>query len=109
MDSREIIISKGSRCEFLGEHGCSLPYGLKPFRCRMYPLIYFSDGTLGVDSGCRLGEEYVRELMAGDVEAKEHFMEILGHLSALPDEDLKALSEESTWKSEYIKILINNK
>lgn len=104
MDAREIVISRGSPCRFLCETGCSLPYGLKPLRCRMYPLIYFNDGTLGVDSRCRLGEEYVACLREGDEDAVSHFIEILGQLSSLPEADLKALGEEASMKCEYVKI-----
>lgn len=41
----------GGDCVFLGAHGCTLPEGVRPLVCRLYPFAYTARGLAGIDDG----------------------------------------------------------
>jgi Fe-S-cluster containining protein len=46
---RRMLVRRDDRCTFLGARGCTLPLGVRPLVCRLYPFAYTEAGLQGID------------------------------------------------------------
>lgn len=95
LDTDDIVIEPGKNCQFLGAEGCRISSSMRPFHCRMYPLLYLPDGSMGIDPGCPHSGEYLRQLKDARSDAIVHFMSMVKELSDLTDQEKEKLSSWS--------------
>jgi Fe-S-cluster containining protein len=103
MDTKDIVVPYGSSCRFLGAEGCVLG-DIKPFQCRLYPVLFLSGGSLGVDPACTYSGEYLSQLNDPASEARRHFSAMKKEASLLDDDEKRALSDWSRYVCDVIPL-----
>lgn len=102
-DTKEILIPYGASCPFLNYKGCMLG-DMKPFQCRMYPMLFLRDGSLGVDPACTYGEEYMAQLQDTSSDAWQHYDAMKKEASLLTDKEKALLAEWSHYVPDVVVI-----
>jgi Fe-S-cluster containining protein len=93
-----------SRCEFLGERGCSLG-DEKPFSCKMYPLAFNPDSQrFYFDSECPLMATYIDQLADPNSDASHHLAATQKEIRTLCAEDAVFLKQNFSVDSEYFAL-----
>ena len=103
MDTRDITVPFASSCRFLNDKGCVLG-GLKPFQCRLYPLLFLYDGSLGVDPACTFSEEYLAQLKIAGSDARLHLDAMKKEASRLTEKEILALADWSRYVCDVIRL-----
>lgn len=103
MDTKDVVIPYGSSCRFLNERGCSLG-DMKPFQCRLYPLLFLSDGSLGVDPACTYSGEYLSQLQDASSDVRRHFEAVKKEASLLSDDEKRLLAEWSRFVCDVVTL-----
>ena len=105
-DTKDITVSYGSSCPFLTETGCSLG-DMKPYQCRMYPILVLPDGALGVDPACTFSEEYLTQLQTACSDAWLHFDAMEKEALQLSDKEKTLLAEWSRYVCDVVVVKTN--
>jgi len=103
MDTRDITVPFASSCRFLNDKGCVLG-GLKPFQCRLYPLLFLYDGSLGVDPACTFSEEYLAQLKIAGSDARLHLDAMKKEASRLTEKEILALADWSRYVCDVVRL-----
>ncbi len=103
LDTKDIVVPYGSSCRFLGDMGCTLG-DLKPFQCRLYPILFLSDGSLGIDPACTYSGEYISQLSDPASDARRHFNAMKREASLLGDEEKRALAGWSRYVCDVVSL-----
>ncbi len=103
MDTEDITVPYGASCRFLSDKGCALG-DMKPFQCRLYPVLFLSDGSLGIDPACVSSGEYLSQLGDPASDARRHFDSIKKEASLLSDHEKRALADWSRYVCDVIKL-----
>jgi Fe-S-cluster containining protein len=103
MDTKDIVVPCGSSCRFLSERGCELA-DIKPFQCRLYPLLYLTDGSLGIDLACTFSGEYLSQLRDPASDARRHFKAVKKEASLLGDDEKRALADWSRYVCDAVTL-----
>jgi len=103
MDEDCITVSPSASCRFLGDDGCTLG-DMKPFQCRLYPLLMLSDGSLGLDASCTHSGGYVSLLADHSSDAWRHLEAMKREAAILTDKDRRLLSEWSRYVCDIVKL-----
>ena len=102
-DIKDIIVPFAANCRFLSVDGCTLG-DIKPFQCRLYPLLFLGDGTLGVDPACTFSGEYISELKDPSSDASRHFDAMKGEASHLGEDEKRSLADWSRFICDIIAL-----
>ncbi len=103
MDPKEITVPYAASCRFLGDRGCELG-DLKPFQCRLYPLLFLSDGSLGIDPACAHSGEYLSQLPDPSSDARRHFDSMRREAAVLGEGEKRCLAEWSRYVCDAVTI-----
>ena len=103
MDTRDITVPYASSCRFLSDNGCALGE-MKPFQCRLYPLLFLYDGSLGVDPACTYSGEYISQLDDAHSDARLHLESMKKEASKLSDNEKLALADWSRYVCDVVKL-----
>jgi len=103
IDTKDIVVPYGSSCRFLSDKGCTLG-GMKPFQCRLYPILFLSDGTLGIDPACTYSGEYLSQFHDPASEARRHYAAMKKEASVLGDDEKRALADWSRYVCDAITL-----
>lgn len=106
-DTKEIMIPYAASCPFLSDEGCTLG-AIKPFMCRLYPLLLLKDGSLGVDPACTLSGEYIGQLHDPASDARRHFEAMKAEAALLSDKEKAMLAEWSRHVCDTVTLDSNN-
>ena len=101
MDRQEILVPVAASCPFLSSSGCTLG-DMKPFQCRLYPLLFLRDGSLGLDPECAYSEEYMAQLQDSASEARDHYAAMKVEASQLGDKEKSLLAEWSRFVCDIV-------
>lgn len=102
-DIKEILVPYAASCPFLSDSGCKLGE-IKPFQCRLYPLLFLEDGSLGVDPACTYSGEYMSQLSDPASEARVHFEAMKAEASHLSDKEKSLLAEWSRFVCDVVVV-----
>lgn len=102
-DTREIMVPYAASCTFLGDRGCTLG-DLKPFQCRLYPVLLLNDGSLGVDPACTVAREYLAQLHVASSDARRHFERMKAELVMLNGREKELLAEWSRYVCDVVAL-----
>ena len=102
-DTKEILVPVAASCPFLCDTGCALG-AIKPFQCRLYPLLVLQDGSLGLDPECRYSEEYMAQLQDPSSEAWQHYSAMKAEASQLGDREKTLLAGWSHYVCDVIAL-----
>ncbi len=103
LDDNEIIVPYSSSCRFINESGCTLG-DTKPFQCRLYPLLFLYDGSLGVDPACTYSGEYLSQLSDPGSDARSHFEAMKKEAKDLTKKEKLALADWSRYVCDVVKL-----
>jgi Fe-S-cluster containining protein len=103
MDAKDIVVPYGSSCRFLSDMGCTLG-DMKPFQCRLYPILFLSDGSMGIDPACTYSSEYLSQLNDPASEARRHFKAVKKEASLLGDDEKRALADWSRYVCDVVRL-----
>jgi len=103
MDTRDITVPYASSCRFLMDNGCALG-NMKPFQCRLYPLLFLNDGSLGVDPACTYSGEYISQLQDPGSDGSLHLSTMKKEASKLSDKEKLALAEWSRYVCDVVTL-----
>ncbi len=103
MDTKDIVVPYGSSCRFLSDSGCTLG-DMKPFQCRLYPILFLGDGSLGIDPACASSGEYISQLKDPASDARRHFKAVKKEASLLDDDEKRALADWSRYVCDVITL-----
>ena len=103
LDTNDIIVPFGASCRFLGESGCVLG-DLKPFQCRLYPILFLGDGALGIDPACTYSGEYLSQLRDPASDAGRHYAAMKKEASLLGDGEKRALADWSRYVCDVVTL-----
>lgn len=103
MDTKDVVVPYGSSCRFLGDRGCTLG-DVKPFQCRLYPILFLSDGSLGIDPACAYSGEYISQLRDPASEARRHYTDVKKEASLLDDDEKRALADWSKYVCDVVRL-----
>ncbi len=102
-DETCITVSPSASCRFLGADGCTLG-DMKPFQCRLYPLLILSDGSFGLDTACVHSSEYLSLLGNHSSDAWRHLEAMRKEAAILTRKERRLLSEWSRYACDIIKL-----
>lgn len=105
-DTKEILVQVASSCPFLCDTGCMLG-DIKPFQCRLYPLLFLRDGSLGVDPECTYSEEYLAQLSDPPSEAWQHYAAMKVEAAGLSDREKALLAEWSHFVCDVVVLKVD--
>ncbi len=77
---------------------------MKPFQCRLYPVLFLSDGSLGIDPACTHSGEYISQLRDPASDARRHFNEMKKEMSLLDEAEKLALADWSRYVCDVVKL-----
>ena len=100
-DIKEIVVPYASSCPFLNHAGCMLG-DIKPFQCRLFPLLFLRDGSLGVDPACTYSEEYMSQLRDTSSEAWQHYTAMKAEAAQLGEKEKTLLAEWSHYVCDVV-------
>jgi Fe-S-cluster containining protein len=103
LDKNDIVVPCGSSCRFIDESGCTLG-NAKPFQCRLYPLLFLFDGSLGIDPACTYSGEYLSQLPDPQSDARRHFEEMKKEASMLNEKEKLALADWSRFVCDVVDL-----
>jgi Fe-S-cluster containining protein len=103
MDTKEIIVPYAASCRFLSDEGCALG-DMKPFQCRLYPLLFLCDGSLGIDPACTYSGEYLSLLQDPASDACRHLEEMKKEASMLSEDEKRLLAEWSRYVCDVVAL-----
>lgn len=103
LDKNEIVVPYGSSCRFFNESGCTLG-GTRPFQCRLYPLLFLYEGSLGIDPACTYSGEYLSQLADPLSDARRHFETMKKEASKLSKEEKLALADWSRYVCDVVNL-----
>lgn len=103
LDTRDIIVPFSSTCRFMGPDGCTLG-AMKPFQCRAYPVLFLSDGSLGVDPACTFSGEYLSRLQDPDSDARQHYEAVKKEIAELGDGEKLKLADWSRYVCDVVRV-----
>ncbi len=103
MDEAYITVPPSASCRFLGDDGCILG-DIKPFQCRLYPLLILSDGSLGLDPACTYSGEYISRLSDHSSDARRHLEAMKREAATLTDKERQLLAEWSRYVCDIVKL-----
>lgn len=102
-DTKEILVPYAASCPYLNDSGCTLG-DIKPFQCRLYPMLVLRDGTLGVDPACTYSGEYMAQLKDASSEAWQHYSAMKKEAALLSKEEKALLAEWSRFVCDVVVI-----